>query len=77
MLIKFICKNFYSFGNEQEVSFEVGKKPSASYYDINLESGERLNKVLAVVGANGAGKTQLLRPLAFLGSFISTSAFRL
>lgn len=75
MLIKFICENFYSFGSEQEVSFEVGKKPSASYYDINLESGERLNKVLAVVGANGAGKTQLLRPLAFLGSFISTSVF--
>ncbi len=75
MLKKIIYKNFYSFGESQEVSFEVGKKPSASYYDINLESDERLNKVLAVVGANGAGKTQLMRPLAFIGAFISASAF--
>lgn len=67
--------NFYSFAEEQELSFEVGKKPSASYYDINLESGNRINKVAAIVGANGAGKTQLLRPLAFIGTFISDSAF--
>jgi len=75
MINKLVYKNFHSFNGEQEISFEVGKKPATSYYDINLDSGERLNKVLAVVGANGAGKTQMLRPLAFLGSFISNSAF--
>ena len=75
MITKLIFNNFYSFAEEQELSFEVGKKPSSSYYDINLESGNRINKVAAIVGANGAGKTQLLRPFAFLGTFISGSAF--
>ena len=75
MIIKLTYNNFYSFGSEQDISFEVGKKPSSTYYDIELNAGERLNKVLAVVGANGAGKTQLLRPFAFLGSFVSDSAF--
>lgn len=75
MIKKLIFNNFYSFAEEQELSFEVGKKPSSSYYDINLESGNRINKVAAIVGANGAGKTQLLRPFAFLGTFISGSAF--
>ena len=34
---------------------------------------QRLNKVIAVVGANGAGKTQLIKPLAFLGWFVNSS----
>ncbi|MPX91383.1 abortive infection protein [Salinivibrio sp. VYel1] len=77
MLTKLLFSNFYSFAEEQELSFEVGRKPSASYYDIDAPSGERVNKVAAVVGANGAGKTQFLRPLAFLSSFIIDSAFDL
>ena len=74
MLSKIKFQNFYSFGDEFEISWEVGKKPSHSYFDITLnEEGERLNKVTAVLGPNGAGKTQMLRPLAFLSWFISHS----
>jgi len=76
MLSKIKVQNFYSFGNEFELSFQVGKKPSKSYFDIFLEGNEeRLNKVIAVIGPNGAGKTQMLRPLAFLSWFISSSIF--
>ncbi|MDA9557264.1 AAA family ATPase [Vibrio sp.] len=75
MITKLVFNNFYSFLEEQELSFEIGKKPSSSYYDVILESGNRVNKVTAVVGANGAGKTQLLRPFAFLSAFASGSAF--
>ena len=74
MLSKIKFENFYSFGDEFEISWKVGKKPSSSYFDITLnDDGDRLNKVIAVLGPNGAGKTQMLRPLAFLSWFISQS----
>lgn len=73
MIKKLRFENFYSFGGDGELSFEIGKKPSPSYYDINLEDGSRINKVTAIIGANGSGKTQLLRPLAFLSWFIAHS----
>ncbi|TOB30423.1 hypothetical protein, partial [Vibrio parahaemolyticus] len=58
MLSKVKFENFYSYGDEFEISFRVGKKPSASYFDITVgDSGERLNKVIASLGPNGAGKT--------------------
>lgn len=73
MITKFVFSNFYSFAEKTEVSFEVGKQPSSSLYDVELVDGRRLNKVIAVIGANGSGKTQLLRPLAFLSWFVTSS----
>ena len=64
--------NFYSFYEEHTISFEVNQKPSESLYDINYND-ERINKVVSVIGANGSGKTQLIRPLAFISWFISSS----
>ena len=72
MLISLRFKNFYSFAEETEIDFTVGKQPTASGFDITLP-GRRLNKVIAVVGANGAGKTQLIKPLAFLSWFVTSS----
>ncbi|MCB9097754.1 MAG: AAA family ATPase, partial [Arcobacter sp.] len=68
--------NFYSFYEETFVSFEVTKKPSKSFYDVNIENN-RLNKVISVIGANGSGKTGLIRPFAFIGWFISNSYIEL
>ncbi|SPJ32408.1 AAA family ATPase [Kushneria phyllosphaerae] len=65
-------KNFYSFADDTVIDFALGKKPTPSGYDIDIE-GERYNKAIAVVGANGSGKTQLLKPLAFLRWFVSDS----
>lgn len=73
MIVRASFKNFHSFADEAEISFEIGKKPSESLYDINLDGGRRLNKVVAVLGANGSGKTQFIKPLAFLGWFVSQS----
>jgi uncharacterized protein len=72
MLISLRFKNFYSFAEETEIDFTVGKQPAASGFDMTLPS-RRLNKVIAVVGANGAGKTQLIKPLAFLSWFVNSS----
>lgn len=73
MIISIAFSNFYSFADETEISFELGKKPGPSAYDIPIQQGRRLNKVVSVVGANGSGKTQLIKPLAFLSWFISQS----
>ena len=73
MILGLKFSNYYSFYEPVEISFEVGKKPSASFYDISLADGCRVNKVIAVVGANGSGKTHFLRPLAFLSWFVGSS----
>jgi len=65
-------RNFYSFADDTVIDFALGKKPTPTGYDINI-NGERYNKAIAVVGANGSGKTQLLKPLAFLSWFASES----
>jgi AAA15 family ATPase/GTPase len=73
MILQVSFSNFYSFKNKAEVSFQFGKKPHQSFYDINLPDGRRVNKVIGAVGANGSGKTQMLKPLAFLSWFITSS----
>lgn len=76
MLIYVRFNNFFSFLNEAELSFSMGKKPSKSAYDVNITTTQdelRLNKVIAVLGANGSGKTQLLKSLSFLVWFIARS----
>ena len=68
--------NFYSYPGSTEVSFTLGKQPTESNYDfyINTEHDQyRLNKVTAILGANGSGKTQLLKAVSFLRWFICDS----
>lgn len=73
MITDLVFSNFYSFADEVYLSFEMGKKPASSNYDIPLKGGDRLNKALAVIGPNGSGKTQFIKPLAFLSWFLSSS----
>ncbi len=77
MLLYFKFNNFYSFLDEAEISFQLGKQATKSDYDFEIETTQdklRLNKVMAVLGANGSGKTQLLKALVFIKWFISHSA---
>lgn len=75
MLKKLTISNFYSFAEETVIDFSLGKKPTPSGFDIQLD-GERFTKAIAIIGANGSGKTQLLKPLAFLSWFIADSFLR-
>ena len=72
MIKKLTFSNFYSFAEETIIDFSLGKKPTPSGYDINLND-ERYNKAIAVLGANGSGKTQFLKPFAFLNWFVTQS----
>lgn len=73
MLHSFAFKNFLSFRERTEVSFALTKKASAHGWDATSPAGQRLATAMAVVGANGAGKTSLIKPLAFLNWFITHS----
>ncbi len=66
MIHSFSCKNFYSFGDEVEVSFDVnGNAPQNNSY-FSTPAGNRLSKVETVIGPNASGKTNLLKILPFL-----------
>jgi AAA15 family ATPase/GTPase len=55
MLLYIRFNNFYSFAEQAELSFKVGKQPP-SLYDSEIKTNQdilRLNKVTAVLGANG------------------------
>ncbi|MFP8966775.1 AAA family ATPase [Pokkaliibacter sp. CJK22405] len=72
MITKLTIENFYSFADETVIDFSVGKQPTPSGYDLSI-GDKRYTKAIAIMGANGAGKTQLLKPLAFLRWFIAHS----
>lgn len=68
--------NFYSYSDFTELSFTLGKQPTKTDYDFYVDTTQdqyRLNKVTAILGANGSGKTQLLKAIAFLRWFICRS----
>lgn len=65
-------KNFYSFKDEQLVDLTLKANSSVSSLD-QLRLDTRITKVLAVMGANGSGKSNMLKPLAFLNWFCSES----
>ena len=70
MLHSYAFKNFHSFRERTEVSFALTQKAGAHGWDAVSPSGQRLATALAVIGANGAGKTSLIKPLAFLNWFV-------
>lgn len=75
-IYSFGFENFYSFEAATDVSFVMDKR--SSFNEKSFESpisGERVSKVLAVVGANGSGKTNLIKPLAYMLWFITDSFF--
>lgn len=70
MLHKYRFKNFFSFAEKTEVSFELNRQVPESDLVFRSPGGARLSKVLAVIGPNASGKTNVLKPLAFLNWFI-------
>jgi AAA15 family ATPase/GTPase len=73
MLKSFTLSNFYSIGIEpQTLSFEVSKKDLLN--ESFSERGSSYFTLLAgIVGANGSGKSNILRGLSFLISLIRSS----
>lgn len=68
--------NFFSFADEAEVSFVLDARANGSDSCVASVATDRpLSKLLAVVGANGAGKTNVIKALDFVCWFITKSFF--
>lgn len=66
MIKNFGVKNFASIGEGIEVSFEFdGNTP------VSVSHGQNVGTVLGIKGANGSGKTNILKAISFLFSFVS------
>ncbi|MFA0719148.1 ATP/GTP-binding protein, partial [Vibrio splendidus] len=66
MIKRFGFKNFSSFKEGAEISFEFdGNTPES------VSNGKQFGTVLGIKGSNGSGKTNILKALAFLYSFVT------
>ena len=60
--------NFYSFNQEQEISFVAKKKNTHDYFQSN--SGDQITKIASFIGGNASGKTNIMRVFSFLSYFV-------
>lgn len=74
MISRLSAKNCYSFFDEILVDFRVNNKaPTSAKYHQSLFEDSRLTKVLAAIGPNASGKSNLLRVIHFVQWFIIES----
>ena len=73
MLHSYAFSNFQSFRERVEVDLIVSRKVAKTEWMNEVPTGERVSRLMAVVGPNGSGKTALLKPMAFLSWFIGQS----
>ncbi|SLO97820.1 Predicted ATPase [Klebsiella variicola] len=68
MILNFGAKNFSSFKEGFDISFELGNSCPKE-----ISNGKRVTNILCIKGANGSGKTNILKALSFITLFISNS----
>ncbi|UTV80042.1 ATP-binding protein [Acidithiobacillus sp. YTS05] len=73
MLHSYAVTNFQSFRDRVEVDFTANQRASDSDWLVTDGGGHKVSKAMVIVGANASGKTALLKPVAFLGWFLSSS----
>ncbi|MDP2787163.1 MAG: AAA family ATPase [Pseudomonadota bacterium] len=73
MLHSYAFSNFQSFRERTEVDLTLSRKVTLTDWMADTPTGERVSKLMAVIGPNGSGKTALLKPMAFMSWFIGQS----
>ena len=73
MLHNYAVSNFQSFRERVEVDLTINRKVELTDWMTVSPSGDRISKLMAVIGPNGSGKTALLKPIVFIDWFISKS----
>lgn len=75
MLVAFAIANYTCYRDRQEFSAEaVGRTDDAWAFDTGVRRSPRLNRVSAIYGANGSGKSRFVQALAFAKSFVVGSS---
>ena len=77
MLVEFRVKNFRSFNEEQVLSLVASKGDEA--HPDNLIAADKFNlvKIAVVYGANASGKSNFVRAIHFVQSFVRNSATKM
>lgn len=75
MLVNFKIKNFKTFKEETEFSFERGQKRELNHHIIHTDNYELL-PIKAIYGSNACGKTNLLFAMIGLKNFIIGKSIR-
>ncbi len=70
MIYKYSCKNFYSIKDEIEVRFDVNQNAPISDAYVNDHHG-KVSLIEAIIGPNAAGKTNVIKALAFIKYLIT------
>jgi AAA15 family ATPase/GTPase len=73
MLHSYAFANFQSFAERVEVDLTVKRNTTLTDWMVDDVRGNRVSKLMGVVGHNASGKTALLKPVAFLHWFIAHS----
>jgi len=73
VLHNYAFSNFQSFRERTEIDFTQSKKVAFTDWMTDAPTGERVSKLMAVIGPNASGKTALIKPAAFLAWFICHS----
>ncbi len=70
MLIRFVLNNFFSFGEQREFSMIANKRlKTLDHHKYNFDNLEIL-KLASIYGANGAGKSNLVKALKLLKTIV-------
>jgi hypothetical protein len=73
VLHSYAFSNFQSFRDRTEVDLRVNRKVALTDWMAEADTGERVSKLMAVIGPNGSGKTALLKPIVFIAWFLGHS----
>lgn len=77
MLVEFSVANYRSFSSEQTLSLSAGRFRSpriGAILDTPSKTAPHLLRTVAIMGANAAGKSSLIKALEFMQSFVAESA---
>lgn len=66
MLVSFTVENWRCFRDRQQFSMAAPRGTDAFSFETDVRRHPRLNRVAAIYGPNGSGKTWLVRALGFL-----------
>ena len=69
MLIRFIAKNLFSFKDETEFNVLPNKTQRLPHHKVR-QNGFDILRLSAIYGANGSGKSNLIKSIAILESMI-------